>query len=177
LEQQARTASVAGFEQFFHSHAVRMKSLAYNLLGNIPDAEDAVQDALLKAYRGAKSFGGQSSLATWIYRILVNTCHDLGRTRRRRGESQPEPQAPPPSAGSGDIALRVALERAIRELSERQRTVFLLYEVEGFRHGEIAGIMEIPEATSRSILFEAKKELQRILRAPERQSGARGSAL
>jgi RNA polymerase sigma-70 factor (ECF subfamily) len=159
---------MAAFEEVFHSHSRKMKSLAYNLLGNIPDAEDAVQEAFLKACRGAGRFSGQSALATWMYRILVNTCHDVGRSRKRRVEKIPDG---PGFAQTADIALRVALERAVAMLNERQRSVFLLFEVEGFRHAEIAAILEVPEATSRTLLFEARRELQRLIEEGDRHAG------
>lgn len=151
---------LSAFEDLFHSHASRMKSLAYNLLGNTADAEDAVQEAFLKACRGMDRFERQSSVSTWIYRILVNTCYDAGRSRQRRSEAPVKAESPRPGA---DVGLRVALERAIAALDERQRTVFLLSAVEGFRHAEIAAILEIPETTSRSVLFEAKKALRNLL--------------
>ena len=96
-----------------------------------------------------------------MYRILVNTCHDLGRSRRRRAETAAADPAP---SAAADIPLKVALERSLGLLSDRQRSVFLMFEAEGFRHAEIAAVLEIPEATSRTILFEARRELQRMLR-------------
>ena len=122
-------------------HAPRMKSIAWNLLKNTGDAEDAVQEAFLKIYRGAKTFRGGAAFSTWTYRVLVN------------------PAAPTRT----DHPLRLALEKAVTRLKPRHRAVFLLFAVEGFTHGEIGRILGIPEGTSKTFLFEAKKTLQRRL--------------
>lgn len=155
------------FEELYRSHGARMKSVAYNLLGSAADAEDAVQEAFLRAYRGMSSFKGGARASTWFYRILVNTCHDIGRQRRRRrGETElgAEDQLPPSTAApAGDAPLRVALEKAVARLRPRQRDVFLLFEVEGFLHREIAEILDIAEGTSKALLFEARRELQAAL--------------
>ncbi|MCP6768924.1 sigma-70 family RNA polymerase sigma factor, partial [Klebsiella pneumoniae] len=89
--------------------------VAMNLLGNAADAEDAVQEAFLKVYRAAASFRGSSSLATWTYRILVNTCYDLMRRGRRRPET-PLPAEIGLAAPGTDHPLRLALEVALRRL-------------------------------------------------------------
>ena len=138
-----------------------MKSIALHLLGNTSDAEDAVQEAFLKIYRGIRGFAGQASLSTWIFRILINTCRDLGRRRNRNPEQTAGRETAfkrPPN-----IPLRLALEKALAQIPDNHRLVFLLFEVEGLRHSEIAAILEVPEGTSRAWLFEAKKGLQRLL--------------
>jgi RNA polymerase sigma-70 factor (ECF subfamily) len=161
------SADIAAFEELFRSHGGRMKSVAMNLLGNTSEAEDAVQEAFLKLYRSLASFKGESQLSTWLYRILVNTCYDIGRRRKRRPEPAPatdEQRRPDPPAPAHDHALRLTIERALERLPELQRSVFVLFEVEGFKHREIAEILEIPEGTSKHALFTAKRELQeRIL--------------
>lgn len=165
------------YERLYQAQGARMKNLARNLLGTHSDAEDAVQETFLKVQRGIASYRGQSSFATWVFRILVNTCHDLRRSRVRRKEQQhdePEEglkQAEPRAPGSHP-SLRMALERALAELTQHQRDVFLLYEVEGFRHAEIAGILKISETASKNTLFQAKKNLRGMLEPP--RSGAVG---
>jgi len=154
-----RRNDLRAFEQLYHLHGARLKSIAFHLLGNCPDAEDAVQETFLKVQRAIAGFHGDSSIGTWLYRILINVCHDL--TRKRQRESGPgalDRPSPP-----GQMTLRVALDDALRRIHPRFRMVFLLFEVEGLRHAEIANIMEIPEGTSKAWLFEAKKELKRIL--------------
>src|SRR5436309_12675057 len=72
------------FAEIYRRFGERMKSIAFNHLGNIADAEDAVQDTLVKLHRAARGFTGQAAFSTWLYRILVNTCLDMLRKRRRR---------------------------------------------------------------------------------------------
>ena len=156
---------MAAFERLYKEHGDRMKSIAMNLLRNSADAEDAVQEAFLKVYRGASDFRGGSSLSTWIYRILVNTCYDLLRKGRRR----PEGPLPVEIAFAADAAtdhpLRLSLEVAVGRLAPRERAAFLLCEVEGFSHREVGDILEVNENTSRTLLFRAKRRLQQELRA------------
>jgi len=148
-----------------------MKSIARNLLGHESDAEDAVQEAFLKVYRGAGSFRGTSAVSTWIYRILVNVCYDALRRRKRRAEDALTIESPGSEQGpagartasSGDHPLRIAIEQGVARLKPRQRDVFLLSAVEGFSHREIADVLDIPEGTSRTLLFEAKRRLQELL--------------
>jgi RNA polymerase sigma-70 factor (ECF subfamily) len=155
-----------------------MKNLARNLLGNSIDAEDAVQDTFLKVQRGIAGFRGQSSFLTWTFRILVNTCHDARRSRLRKkevaSEDPDESPRPEPRAPGAHPSLRLALERALEKLTRHQRDVFLLYEVEGFRHAEIAATLEITEAASKNTLFQAKRNLRLLLEAP-RGSDATGA--
>jgi len=118
-----------------------------------------VQEAFLKIYRGAGAIQFDSHLAPWIYRILLNCCYDTGRKRRRQAESPltTEPAIP------NNVPLQVALRHALGRIHPQHRMVFWLFEVEGFRHSEVAAILEIPEGTSKKWLFEAKQELKRLL--------------
>ncbi len=93
-------------------------------------------------------------------RILINTCHDAARKRKREADPQAEEKAP---GLKNQLPLKVALDDALGRIHPRHRMVFLLFEVEGFKHGEIAAILEVPEGTSKAWLFEAKKELKRML--------------
>lgn len=142
---------------------MRLKSVAYHILGNRQDAEDAVQETFLKFYRAIAGFAGSSSVGTWLCRIVINVCYDMARKRRRDG-SEPGNAIEDQCAHRDQVALRVTLEDALRRIHMRQRMVFLLFEVEGLRHSEIASILDIPEGTSRAWLFEAKKELKRLLK-------------
>jgi RNA polymerase sigma-70 factor (ECF subfamily) len=145
-----------------------MKSLALNLVGTPADAEDAVQEAFLRAYRSRQSYRGGAALWTWFYRILMNTCYDILRQRaaRHAGQEVDPDQAPLPAAPAGDHPLRVSLQRALATLTPAHRDVFLLFEVEGYTHREIAMILDIPEGTSKFRLFDAKRQLKAALRHP-----------
>ena len=144
-----------------------MKSVALNLLSSPADAEDAVQEAFLKVYRGAARFRGGSTVATWLYRILVNTCYDLMRRGRRRPEAPLPARLAMASGSEPDHPLRLSIEMALSRLPERERAAFLLCEVEGFSHREAGEILEVNENASRTLLFRAKRRLQESLRAAD----------
>ena len=160
--------SLSAFEELYRTHGDRMKSLAYNLLGNVPDAEDAVHDAFVKACRGRAQFRGGASLWTWLCRILINTCYDLGRQRTTRHAASTVDVADAPLAApaEGDHPLRLSLERIVKDLPDRQRQVFVLYAVEGYTHPEIAEILGIAEGTSKAALFEARRRIRSALQQP-----------
>ena len=157
-----RRQDLRAFEQLYETHGPRLKSVAYHIVGNRQDAEDAVQETFVKVFRAIHGFQGESGIGTWLYRILINVCYDV--TRKRKREADPEEAAlEKRPAPAGQIALKVALDAALRRIHPKHRTVFLLFEVEGLRHAEIAAILEVPEGTSKAWLFEAKKELKRML--------------
>ena len=160
LVAACRRREIRAFEQVYLEHGGRLKSIAWRILGNRPDAEDAVQEAFLKLYRGMDAFHGQSSLGTWLCRILINACHDVARKRKAEAGGDAERGT---AELKNQLPLKVALDEALGRIHPRHRMVFLLFEVEGLRHAEIAAILEIPEGTSKAWLFEAKKELKRML--------------
>ena len=167
LLEGCRAGEVSAFERLYELHGARMKSVAANLLGNVADAEDAVQETFLKIYRGAAAFRGAARLSTWIYRVLVNTCFDMMRRKRRRpvevgepGFARGESELATPAS---DHSLRLSIESTLKELDPRRRSAFVLYAVEGFTHREIGDILGIPEGTSKALLFEARRDLQRRL--------------
>jgi len=159
LVEECKRGNLRAYERLYELHSARMKSLAFHLVGSRADAEDTVQEAFLKVYKAVRGFEGQSSLSTWIYRILINCCYDVMRKQQRLAERPAKREL----SSESKLPLKIALERALESLNDRQRLVFLMFEVEGLRHSEIAGILEIPEGTSRSWLFEAKRELKRML--------------
>jgi RNA polymerase sigma-70 factor, ECF subfamily len=166
-----QAGDLGSYERLYQLHGARMKNLARNLLGSFADAEDAVQETFLKVQRSISSFRGQSSFTTWTFRILINTCYDARRRRVRKKEdvledSEAETPRPEPRAPGAHPSLRLALEGALRKLTKHQRDVFLLYEVEGFPHAEIASILNISETASKNTLFQAKKNLRQMLEPP-----------
>jgi RNA polymerase sigma-70 factor (ECF subfamily) len=176
LAERCRTGDLGGYERLYALHGARMKNVARNLLGNPIDAEDAVQETFLKVQRSISSFRGRSSFVTWTYRILINTCYDARRSRVRKKEvanddSEDSPK-PEPRAPGAHPSLRMALERALAGLTKHQRDVFLLYEVEGFHHAEIAGMLEITETASKNTLFQARRNLRQVLEPPRGNSAA-----
>lgn len=149
------------FTSIYAGHGERMKSIAYNHLGNVSDAEDAVQETFIKVHRAASSYNGEAAFTTWLYRILINTCYDLLRKRNRRIRESPiDDLADSRAAHAVDDVKRIALRRLLNELPEQRRMVFALFEIEGLSHAEIAGILDITEGNSKWILFSTKKQLQ-----------------
>ena len=174
LAAACRSGDLRAYERLYAMHGARMKNLARNVLGNPIDAEDAVQETFLKVQRSIAGFRGQSSFVTWTYRILINTCYDARRSRLRKKEvanhdSEETPRFEPRAPGAHP-SLRMALERALAKLTQHQRDVFLLYEVEGFRHAEIAGMLVMTETASKNTLFQAKKNLRLMLEPPRSSS-------
>jgi RNA polymerase sigma-70 factor (ECF subfamily) len=173
LRDGCRAGNRASFEELYRVHGARMKSVASRVLGDRAEAEDAVQDAFVNIFRSAAVFQGRSRFSTWIYRVVVNACHD--RLRRRR---ETVPLDSPggeneilAASGSGDPAIRVALEKGIGSLPARQRTAFVLFAVEGFSHREISDILGVSVGSSKTLVFEAKRRLARLLerRVPARE--------
>ena len=181
LAAACRSGDLHAYERLYSLQGARMKNLARNILGSSTDAEDAAQETFLKVQRSIASFRGQSSFVTWTFRILVNTCYDARRSRLRKNEVAAEDEQhddaaprPEPRATVSHPSLRLALERALAKLTRHQRDVFLLYEVEGFRHAEISEMLEITETASKNTLFQAKKNLRQMLEPP-RASDAAGA--
>jgi RNA polymerase sigma-70 factor, ECF subfamily len=170
LARACQSGDLRAYERLYAMHGARMKNLARNVLGSASDAEDAVQETFLKVQRSIASFRGQASFITWTYRILINTCYDARRSRLRKREvanddSEETPRLEPRAPGAHP-SLRMALEHALAKLTKHQRDVFLLYEVEGFRHAEISSMLEITETASKNTLFQAKKNLRQMLEPP-----------
>lgn len=159
LLEACKRGSLAAYESLYSCHAGRMKSIAFHLLGDRSEAEDAVQETFVRIYRAVDTVRDQTGLTRWMYRILINCCYDTVRKRKKQAESELTKEP----ATESSVPLKLALERALARIHSGYRMVFWLFEAEGFRHSEIAGILEIPEGTSRKWLFEAKKELKRLL--------------
>jgi RNA polymerase sigma-70 factor (ECF subfamily) len=143
-----------------------MVRLATQILGNRSDAEDAVQEAFLVAFRKAGGFRGESSASTWLHRVLINTCLKM-RERRRPAASLEDPgriEGPREPAPIESAEIREVLQLEIAALPLRQRIVFTLSEVEGTALEEIAAILALRSATVRYHLFKARERLRERLR-------------
>jgi RNA polymerase sigma-70 factor (ECF subfamily) len=174
LSLGCRAGNVESYEELYRAQSTKMKSIAMNLLGNAHDAEDVVQETFLKIHRGIRYFKGQSAFSTWTYRILVNCCYDLRRKKMRRQETAEqdlvaEDQTFDSPAPMHDHPLRMALEKCVQQLTPYLRSVFLLYEVEGFKHAEIGLMLDISEMASKNALYQAKRKLREML---SEQAGA-----
>jgi RNA polymerase sigma-70 factor (ECF subfamily) len=162
IARACAAGDAAAFEELYRRFGERLKSIGFHHLGNVSDAEDAVQETFLKLHRAASSYNGEASLATWLVRILINTCYDSLRRRRRRIDETPLEDFVTASraAASVDDTKRLALRKLLDDLPEQRRSVFVLFEIEGLSHAEIGQILDITEGNSKWILFATKKHLQ-----------------
>ncbi len=175
LIQRAQHGDADAFAAIFNTHKTRVYSLCLRMTNNTAEAEDLAQDAFLQVFRKLASFRGDSALSTWLYRITVNTVlmHFRRKSPARISLDEPVNNATNSKPvkreyGTRDGRLetcvtRVALTRAISELSEGYRVIFLLHEVEGYQHREIAKILGCSVGTSKSQLHKAKLRIREFL--------------
>ena len=171
LAARCRAGDTDAFEELYRQHARRLYSLVVRMIGSAQDAEDLLQEVFLQAYRKLPGFRGESTLGTWLYRLTMNHCLDHLRGRQAKmsratasidEESVDEPAAPDPVVPSA--ISRMDLERAIEALPPGSKAAFLLHDVEGFEHQEIAAILGISEGTSKSQVHKARMKLRVLLR-------------
>lgn len=176
LAARCQDGETGAFEELYRQHAGRLYNLVLRMTASAQEAEDLLQDVFLQAHRKLGSFRGESSLATWLYRLAMNQCLDYLRTRQvkmRRfidsldAETTAEPAARQPTV---PLAIsRMDLERAIAHLPEGCRAAFLLHDVEGFEHQEIAQILGVAVGTSKSQVHKARTRLREMLTSRERR--------
>ncbi len=170
LATRCRNGDGEAFEELYRQHAGRLYNLAFRMAGSAQEAEDLLQEVFLHAYRKLGSFRGDSSLGTWLYRLGMNHCLDYLRGRHARmsqatnsldEEGAAEPATPMPLTPT--VVIRMDLERAIGTLPDGCRAAFLLHDVEGFEHHEVAKILGVSEGTSKSQVHKARMKLRAIL--------------
>jgi RNA polymerase sigma-70 factor (ECF subfamily) len=170
LAQRCRRGDAGAFEEMYRVHAGRLYSLILRMVGAAHEAEDLLQEVFLTAHRKLGSFRGESTLGTWLYRLAVNQCLDFLRGRQNRmsratdsldEEGAAEPAGPVPSIPSA--VSRIDLERAIAALPPGCRTAFVLHDVEGLEHREIAELLGVSEGTSKSQVHKARMKLRAAL--------------
>ena len=150
----------AGFSEVYRTHSRQLYAAAMRLLRRPEEAEDALQETFLSLYSKAPDLEA-SRLGPWLHRVLVNECIDRmrrGKRWRTTGVDEDLAPAPPPQDGPN-----LDLERAVARLPERARLVFLLHDVEGFKHREMAGMLDLTEGTTKSQLFRARKMLREFI--------------
>ncbi len=159
------------FRVLYRRHTPRLRRLVARLMGGVnAEADDAVQEAWVRAARALGRFRGDSSFATWIGSIAIRVCHEMFRRQKRWsfvGAELPESAA----AAAMPVHERLDLEAAIARLPEGYRAVLVLHDVEGFTHGEIAEQLGIAEGTSKSTLSRARGVMRKYLNG---ERGGRG---
>ncbi len=180
--QRAQQGDPDAFAALFHAHKARIYSVCLRMTNNAAEAEDLTQDAFLQVFRKIATFRGDSAFSTWLHRIAVNTVLMHFRKKSLCQVSLDEPYSSSDGAkirreyGAKDNRLsgcvdRVALAAAIKELPHGYRTIFLLHEVEGYEHQEIAEMLGCSVGNSKSQLHKAKLRIRELLaRVPETQS-------
>ena len=168
LVEQCRANEPGAFEALYRTHAPRLFGLACRLVGRA-EAEDLLQEVFLTAHKKLALYRGDSSVGTWLFRIAANQCLDHLRSKRARfaamtDELEAEPAAPNAGAGAVvGVVDRLDLERALASLPAGCRTVFVLHDVEGCEHREIAALLGIADGTSKSQLHKARMRLRAAL--------------
>lgn len=181
--ERAKQGNALAFEFLYHMHKRRVYSLCLRMTGNTAEAEDLAQEAFLQLFRKIGTFRGESAFSTWLHRLSVNVV--LMHLRRKSLPETPleeftEPtheDGPRREIGARDQNLagsvdRVNLERAIERLPPGYRTIFVLHDMEGYEHNEIAAMMGCSIGNSKSQLHKARMKLRDLLQLPLRQGSA-----
>lgn len=179
LIEKSKQGDVAAFEQLITGYQKKIVNLAYRMLGNRTDAEDAAQDIFVRVFRSISGFNEKAAFSTWLYRIATNVCLDLLRRKKRqneqntisihRGEENDEYELPiednhpsPYEHAKRNEAMR-ALEKALEQLSEEQRMVIVLRDINGLSYEEIAEITKCSLGTVKSRINRSRLMLRKLL--------------
>ena len=168
LVRSAQQGDQRAFERLYRLHVGRILALARRLAVEYDRAEELTQDVFVKVWERLHTFRGESLFSTWLHRLAVNLILSDRRAvfrRSRRFTSSDDLEALAPAARSSNPADRLDLERAIERLPPGARTVFVLHDIEGFEHAEIADLTGIAAGTSKAQLFRARRLLREALTA------------
>jgi len=171
LAQKSAAGDMDAFEELYRRHFRRVYALCLRMMGNPTEAEDLTQEVFTNLYKKIGSFRGDSAFTTWLHRMTVNQVLMHFRKRSTRSERMTEEGETPVQIVLGTenpnrmpIIDRIALEKAIAELPPGYRTVFVLHDVEGHEHEEIASMLGIAAGTSKSQLHKARLKLRNLLK-------------
>jgi RNA polymerase sigma-70 factor, ECF subfamily len=189
----AQQGDAGAFERLYRLHNRRVYALCLRMVGNTAEAEDLTQDAFLQLFRKIGTFRGESAFSTWLHRLAVNVVlmklrkKTLSETSLEEStDPEDESNGPRREIGGPDLLLtgsidRVHLERAIEQLPPGYRQVFVLHDVQGYEHNEIAGLMDCSIGNSKSQLHKARMRLRELLQetlrdlARQERQAAKGS--
>ena len=181
LVRKAQQGEEAAFEQLYQAHKRRVFSLCLRMIGNVSQAEDLSQQAFLQLFRKIGSFRGQSAFSTWLHRLVVNVV--LMQLRKKGLNLVPledtdssQEERPRKEYGTIDRHLsgsvdRITIQRAIDDLPPGYRRIFVLHDVEGFEHNEIAKMTNCSVGNSKSQLHKARLKLRDSLRRAVAKNG------
>jgi RNA polymerase sigma-70 factor (ECF subfamily) len=185
LVKRAQEGDSEAFAALFHAHKARIYSVCLRMTNNAAEAEDLTQDAFLQVFRKISSFRGDSAFSTWLHRISVNTVLMHFRKKSLSQVSLDEPYSNEDGSkmrrefGTHDTDLtgcvdRISLARAMTELPPGYRSIFLLHEVEGYEHKEIAEMLGCSVGNSKSQLHKAKLRIRELLARSVEERAAQG---
>ena len=170
LAQSAAKGNMVAFEELYQRHHRRVYSICLRMLQNASEAEDLTQDVFIQLYRKIGSFRGDSAFTTWLHRMTVNQVLMHFRKRTVKFEKTTEEGETPVQIVNGTanpfkmpIVDKIALENAIEQLPKGYKNVFVLHDVEGFEHEEVARILGCSVGTSKSQLHKARLKLRKLL--------------
>jgi RNA polymerase sigma-70 factor, ECF subfamily len=151
----------------YDTHAPRVYSLAYRLSGDPEKAREVTQDTFIRAFSRLQQFRGDAAFGTWLHRIVVTVVSNARRTDIRFGRevALDEASTVEMTVPESDPDLKESIARAVDRLSEAYRTTLIMHDIEGYTHAEIAGILGVPEGTSKSRLSAARAQLRQDLAA------------
>ncbi|HEY1992430.1 MAG TPA: sigma-70 family RNA polymerase sigma factor [Gammaproteobacteria bacterium] len=168
LAARAREGDTRAFEQLYRRYVARVNAVCLRLAGNRALAEECTQDAFVKAWQSLGSFRGDASFGTWVHRIAVNAVLERHRTHLRQAAwitSGDEELMESVAGGDAEPGHGLDLEQCIAELPPAARMVFVLFDVEGHSHEEIAGMTGLAVGTSKAHLHRARQLLRARLEA------------
>lgn len=167
--RRAQQGDVDAFERLYHAHAPAVHALARRMLGDEGAAREMVQDVFVRAWERLGSFRGESTFGTWLHRVGVNLILNQLRVARRDvvrfSDDDSDDGAPAVRAPDGGVDARIDLDAAIARLPAGARTVFVLHDMEGYAHDEIAQMFGLAPGTIRAQLWRARRQLMRHLDA------------
>ena len=173
LIERAARGDGAAFSELMQAHEKRMYAVAFRLCGNHEDAQDCLQDAMIRVYKAISSFKGQSSFATWLYRITTNACLDELRRRKTRQSTSldglldtgwsPTDDLDTPERHALMSEKRREIEWAIAQLPEDMRAAVVLRDIQGFSYDEIAHMLGANVGTVKSRISRGRERLREKL--------------
>lgn len=163
LDRQAQGGDRAAFERLYREHVGRVYALCLRLSAEPARAEELTQDTFVRAWQKLSTFRGDAALSTWLHRIAVNVTLQSRRSRDRRNARIVEDGDLHDRVGRDGTRETIDLERAIRSLPSGARSVFILHDIEGYGHGEIAEMTGVAVGTSKAQLHRARRLLREAL--------------
>lgn len=162
--RRARQGDVKAFESLYRAHVGRIHGLCLRMVADPARAEDLTQEAFVRAWQKLDRLGDDGGFAPWLRRLTVNlVLGDLRSRGRRQDREVPEADLPEAASHPAPLGTALDLERALARVPARARAVFVLYEIEGYSHGEIAELLGLAEGTSKAQLHRARKLLREVL--------------